>query len=161
MRKTPLSVSFPSGLVPTFFLLMLALFLSPLKAEAQWWKFWKKRDKTESVQSGKVESEAPIGRDLKDVEKERKAAEKVVEKERKKLLRDSKERQEELEKQRRESQKEIEKNQKKILSDNRKNQRKLMRDLKAKSANPSGKRASFLQRYRYKKSSGDSFFLSQ
>ena len=58
-------------------------------------------------------------------------------------------------------QKEIEKNQKKILSDNRKNQRKLMRDLKAKSANPSGKRASFLQRYRYKKSSGDSFFLSQ
>ena len=89
------------------FILFLFCF-SPIDVEAQWWKFWKKRDKVTTTQS--VESDAPAGRNLKDVEKERKTAEKVLEKESKKQLRDEKKRQEELAKAMRDSQKAIEKN---------------------------------------------------
>ena len=58
--------------------MLLLLCFSPMDVEAQWWKFWKKRDKSTTTQS--VESDAPAGRNLKDVEKERKTAEKILEK---------------------------------------------------------------------------------
>ena len=159
MRNT--SLFLPSKFTPLLILLGVALIVSPVNVEAQWWKFWKKRDSSTSAQTEQVESEAPIGRDLKDVESERKAAEKALKKERKKQLREAEDRQEELEKNRRESQKAIEKNQKKILADQKKHQRKVLRDLRAKNSQSTGKRSSFLQKYRYRKSSGDGFFLSQ
>ena len=61
----------------------------------------------------------------------------------------------------RDSQKAIEKNQKKVLADHRKQQRKIMRNIKSKNPNPSGKGSSFLQRYKFRKNSGDGFFLSR
>ena len=130
-----------------------------MDVEAQWWKFWKKRDKSTTTQS--VESGAPAGRNLKDVEKERKTAEKILEKESKKQLREEKKRQEKLAKEMRDSQKAIEKNQKKVLADHRKQQRKIMRNIKTKNSNPSGKGSSILQRYKFRKNSGDGFFLSR
>jgi len=140
------------------FILFLFCF-SPIDVEAQWWKFWKKRDKVSTTQS--VESDAPAGRNLKDVEKERKTAEKVLEKESKKQLRDEKKRQEELAKAMRDSQKAIEKNQKKVLADHRKQQRKIMRNIKSKNSNHSVKGSSFLQRYKSRKNSSDGFFLNR
>ena len=130
-----------------------------MDVEAQWWKFWKKRDKSTTTQS--VESDAPAWRNLKDVEKERKTAEKILEKESKKQLREEKKRQEKLAKEMRDSQKAIEKNQKKVLADHRKQQRKIMRNIKTKNSNPSGKGSSILQRYKFRKNSGDGFFLSR
>ena len=139
-------------------MLLLRCF-SPMNVEAQWWKFQKKRDKSTTTQS--VESDAPAGRNLKDVEKERKTAEKILEKESKKQLREEKKRQEKLAKEMRDSQKAIEKNQKKVLADHRKQQRKIMRNIKTKNSNPSGKGSSILQRYKFRKNSGDGFFLSR
>jgi len=139
--------------------ILLLLCVSPMDVEAQWWKFWKKRDKATTTQS--AEPEAPAGRNLKDVAKERKTAEKLLEKESKKQLRDEKKRQEELAKAIRESQKKIEKNQKKVLADHRKQQRKIMRNIQSKNSTPTGKGSSFLQRYKFRKNSGDGFFLSR
>ena len=106
------------------------------------------------------QTEKPVGKSLKDVEKERRDAERALLKQQKKDLKEAREKREEVLRQTKESQKAIEKHQRKILAENKKNQRKLRRDLRSSSVNPSGKRSSFLQRYRAKKSSSGGFFLS-
>lgn len=112
-------------------------------------------------QPSQQQTEKPAGRSLKDVEKERRDAERALRKQQKKDLKDAEEKREEVMRQTKESQKAIEKHQRKILSENKKNQRKLRRDLRSSSVNPSGNRSSFLQRYRTKKSSSGGFFLSE
>jgi dsDNA-specific endonuclease/ATPase MutS2 len=134
------------------------------QAEAQWWKFWKKRGKEETLvkeaSQSVQQSEKPAGKTLKEVEKERRDAERELRKQQKKNLKEAEEKREEVLRQTKESQKAIEKHQRNILAENKKNQRQLRRDLRSSSTNPSGKNSSFLQRYRARKSSSDRFFLS-
>jgi|GEM_PF-728510 len=145
--------------------LLFGAVLNCQQAEAQWWKFWKKRDSEKTVDKvtsqSTQQSEKPVGKSLKDVEKERRDAERALRKQQKKDLKEAEEKREEVLRQTKESQKAIEKHQRKILAENKKNQRQLRRDLRSSSTNPSGKRSSFLQRYRARKSSSDGFFLSE
>jgi len=143
------------------FAICLVMHLGTSPVEAQWWKFWKKKDTQAAATESAPAQTAPEKKDTKAVEAERRAAERALKKEQRKALKAEKERQEALIRQTEATQKEIERNQRKIIAQNKKNQRKLMRDLKAKSRAVSGKKTSFFQRLGFKKKSSDNFFLSE